>query len=507
MIFRNRFLYKRRKWPLVIIAFGTLGFALIAFQSNGAVLSAAEIKAQQEAFDNLDWAFIETFDGDPASPSQDLLPRNFNYVITHRTHPQEHFTKDFELYPADHDMNCGGPNPAVSPLPQHLISTNQATSNSNPDKSFFICKNHMMTAIGEVDAYSVSAFYPRQEFNFSDGGVLEFDVSLTKGHTVRHWFEVMIVPRDQIRLGAGPLDSPIDETYPEDRIVLEYRRATRGIKVGTGAIAPDGWIVNEQDFGDYDYNYWYALHPNDPALDDRRVRRTMRVQLQGNQIIWGIEKDDGSFDNYAVDVPGGLPFDQGLVMFKTHSYTPSKDNNTNTFTFHWDNIRFTGPVVGLHNAYDADDVVYLQRNGDREIGETETVNINVPSMGANPVLIGQVHQPKNGQVLLSINGRQEIAIHPQRYNSPDCMSENWKTFRLEVDPSWIHEGNNTFKWTIGPRPNCDLHEYDWNGFSIKSLQLQMDRDSSTYQPPTIPVEQPLEGLDYTYFCPIAVSKP
>ncbi len=38
------------------------------------------------------WAFEETFGGDPPAPSQALLPRSFDYVVTHRTHPMERFT-------------------------------------------------------------------------------------------------------------------------------------------------------------------------------------------------------------------------------------------------------------------------------------------------------------------------------------------------------------------------------------------------------------------------------
>ncbi|MEM7799170.1 MAG: hypothetical protein AAF633_08275 [Chloroflexota bacterium] len=468
---------------IVVVAVCILSIWAARVESNvDANFDVYEGATQEQA-----WAFEETFDGHPSSPSQDALPRNFNYVITHRSHPQEHFTKEFGPYPADHDDNCAGPNPEVVPLPQHMIISDHKSSNSDPDDSFFICHNHMMTAIGEVAAYSVSAFWPRQEFDFSDGGTLEFDVNINRGHTFRHWFEVMIVPRDQVRFGAGPVDSPIDETYPEDRIVMEFRRNTRGIKVGTGAIAPEGWLVNERDFGQYDYNYWYAEYPDDPAVGDRRIRRTMRIRLEGESVIWGIEKEDGTFDEYAVDVPGGLPFDRGLVLFKTHSYTPSKDRNVDDFTFHWDNIRFDGPVVGLHDAYDADDVVYLQANGDRQVGESETVNINIPDVGDNPILIGQINQPKKGQVLLSINGQPDILVNPRNYTLPGCMSRNWNTFQMEIDPSLLQAGNNTFKWTIGPSPGCETHEYDWDGFSVKSLQIQMDSEGGSSQP-----EQPDE---------------
>jgi len=58
------------------------------------------------------------------------------------------------------------------------------------------------------------------------------------------------------------------------------------------------------------------------------------------------------------------------VLFKTHAYTPEKDGNTDQYTFHWDNIRFDVPVVGRYQAFEAQDVVYLQANGDRPIGES-----------------------------------------------------------------------------------------------------------------------------------------
>ncbi len=465
----------RQRWlnhQLTTIAFSiTLCCTLLGLQTQST-----------SAQDTTIWALEETFDGDPSSPSQSLLPRNFDYVVTHRSHPMHQFTKPYLPYPADHANNCAGPNPDVSPLPQHMVQTRQNNNGEQIDESFFICKNHMMTALGEVDPYSVSAFWPKQEFNFSDGGVLEFEININEGHTERSWWEVMITPRDQLKVGAGPVDSAIDETYPNDRIVLDFRRLARTIKVGTGELAPNGWLVNETERGQWDWRWWSTAYPDDPAIADRRVRRTMRIQLEQNRITWGIETADGSFDEMTVDVPGGLPFDQGLVLFKTHAYTPHKTSNFDTYTFHWDNIRFDGPVVGKYDAFYADDIVYLQANGNRQIGETETVNISLPAnRGANPVLFGQVHQPMRGQVLLSINGRPNIVVSPYEYER-ECMSGDWKSFHVELDPAWLNAGDNMLTWTIGPRPACATQAYDWDGFSIKALQIQMD--ASTQPAPT-----------------------
>jgi hypothetical protein len=413
------------------------------------------------------WAFEETFDDDPSAPSQDLLPRNFDYSVTHRTHPKEHF-RVFDSYLADHDNNCAGPTPSVNPLPQHWVTTSHESNGSSPDQSFFICKNHMMSSMGHVDFYSVTAFWPRQEFNFEQGGLLEFDVNINDHHP-RSWFEIMITPRSELKVGAAREGLPIDETYPTDRIVLEFTSTNRrSIHVGTGALDPDGIIVKESE-----WNPWRTSFPTDPANDDRRIRRSMRITLNQGQIIWSIEKADGTFDDFVVAVPGGLPFTQGLVVFKTHAYTPEKEGNMNTYTFHWDNIRFSGPVVGRYESVEANDVVYLQANGDRPIGDKASNTIVLSHIGPHPVLFGQVHNPMQGQVLLSVNGRANIVVNPYDYNPGVCSSTGWKSFQLPLDPAWLQEGNNTFTWTVGPRPNC-VHPPQWNGFSIMGLEVQFD---------------------------------
>ena len=423
-------------------------------------------------------AYEQTFDGDPGAPSQALLPSSMDFVATHRTHPQEQFTKAYTPYLADHGDDCAGPNPDVVPLPQHYVYTRQDSDGANPDQSFFICKNHMMTALGEVDPYSNSAFWPKQEFDFSDGGTLMFDVNINLGFGQRVWWEVMITPRDQLKAGAAPLQSAVDETYPLDRIVLQFREGVRAIRVGSDALAPDGWLVDERHFYQYDFAYWKDLHPLDPALNDRRIRRTMRVRLEDNRITWGIETEGGTFDEFTVDIAEGLPFDRGLVIFKTHAYTPVFHNNFDSYTFHWDNIRFDGPVVGRYEAYPADNVVYLQRNGDRPLDDTQTVNIDLPNVGRNPVLFGQVNAMLPGQALVSINGSPEQAIVPYQFADGQCSSGEWRdwtSFRMALDPQWLQPGVNTLRWRVGPRPACASGQPNWwNGYSVKFLQIQLD---------------------------------
>lgn len=448
-----------------------------------AVALPTSADAQHTPSSDTDWAFEERFDGDPGSPSQALLPRSFEYVATHRSHPKEHFTKPYAAFPADHATNCTGPDPAVSPLPQHEVFTSQSSNSLSPDASFFICKNHMMSSMGEVAAYSNSLFWPRQAFDFRDGGTLEFDVNINEGHTIRSWWEVLIAPREQMRFSSAPLQSAVDETYPRDRIVLDFRGNVRQIRVGKDAIAPAGWIVEDRHFGPYDFREWRDLHPGDPALEDRRIRRKMRIRFETDRIIWGIETATGTFDEFAVDVPGGLPFDRGIVQFKTHAYTPYKLGNQSTYTFHWDNIRFSGPALAPYATYHADDVVYLQRNGDRAIGDEVAVRIDLPEApGQNPVLVGQINAPLNGQPLLSINGGPDIVVGPDDYPVANCVSGEWRdwvSFRLPLDAGDLRAGENTLRWKVGPRPACASGQSWWDGYSAKFVHIQTDGKSST----------------------------
>jgi len=113
------------------------------------------------------------------------------------------------------------------------------------------------------------------------------------------------------------------------------------------------------------------------------------------------------------------------------------------------------------------------------------VTIDLPDIGSNPVLFGQVHNPMVGQVLLSINGGPQLTVNPYDYGDGNCHADGWKSFQLDLDPSWLVKGSNTFTWTIGPRPNC-VDDWVWNGFSIKSLEVQFDSDSSIPVPTATP---------------------
>ncbi len=467
------------------IAWGVYSQSPVSAETDPLTFEAADpfvcdptANRQRNELQNIHWVFEETFDGDPDSPSQALLPDTFDYAATHRIHPSVLFDPITTTFPADHSLTCDGPNPNVSPLPQHQVASSNNSNGTTIDPSFYICKNHMMSSMGEISPYSLTSFWPRQEFKFANGGVLEFEVNPTDEHG-RFWWEVLIMPRDQLKINSARHFFPIDEIYPRDFIVFDYHEGRRRVQVGKDSAEWEefstGMIVDERR-----PLSWAEENPNDPANTDRRIRRIMRMTFNNNRITWEIERENGTFSAEHWRVPGGLPFEQGIIVFKTHAYTPTKADNFDNYTFHWDNIRFSGPWAGEYTSYEAQESVYLEANGNRPIGDTQTVTIDLPEDIYAPALFGQLHNPIKGQVLLSINGGEPISVEPHDYIDGDngetnCYSDDWKAFHLPLRRSDLVEGENTFTWTVGPRPECAQPDWPWNGFSVKDFEVQLDR--------------------------------
>jgi len=69
--------------------------------------------------------------------------------------------------------------------------------------------------MGEVEGYSSTAFWPRQEFDFAAGGILEWSVNLSAPHA-RSWWEIQIMPRQELQAAAVNHTLGADETYPAE---------------------------------------------------------------------------------------------------------------------------------------------------------------------------------------------------------------------------------------------------------------------------------------------------
>jgi hypothetical protein len=281
---------------------------------------------------------------------------------------------------------------------------------------------------------------------------------------------VMIVPRAQLQLMAAKDWLPISETYPSDRIVFDLNDPTiRGMHIGSRLPPPHGVVASG---GDTPNSHWAVRNPQDPALSDRRIRRTHRVTINENRISWGIQRQNGTFDTVSMDVPSGLPFHRGLVVFKTHVLGPAVH-----YTVHWDNMRFSGPKLAPYENFESSTVINLEQGGHTPVGSTASQTIAVPHVGPNPVILGQTHSGMPGQVLLSINGEPNLAISPHSSKPGDdpCYFGDWRTFRVPLDPAVLRVGENTFQWTVGGgEPACKANQWWHDGFAVKGLEVQFD---------------------------------
>ena len=110
----------------------------------------------------------ETFDGNTG------LER-FDYGIYHR----DDFLVANTTWTGDHDLNCGSPD------------TQRTIHRDKPSESFYMCRDHLMTSIGDTSGYSTGWFTPKQ--TFTGATQVSWDVNVTD-LGARQWWEVAIVP-------------------------------------------------------------------------------------------------------------------------------------------------------------------------------------------------------------------------------------------------------------------------------------------------------------------------
>ena len=112
--------------------------------------------------------FVVSFDGNVGFD-------RFDYGLWHR---DDHVGVS-ATWTGDHDTNCGSPD------------TQRPIQRDRWQGSFYLCRDHMMTSVGETSGYSLAWFTPKQ--TFTDQKVVSWDVNVTDLGG-RLWWEVMIYP-------------------------------------------------------------------------------------------------------------------------------------------------------------------------------------------------------------------------------------------------------------------------------------------------------------------------
>ena len=243
--------------------------------------------------------FLETFTGNTGL-------QRFDTGVYHR----DDFMVATTTWAGDHDESCGDP------------TTQRTIHRDRPDESFYVCRDHLMTSVGDTSGYSIAWFSPKETFHSGSTTQVSFDVNVTDLGK-RQWWEVSIVP------SGAPFLATVDfvsiaasiDTYDPQSIV-----------VGNGPYGNDGNIVTEgirrKPLGYQKICGDFAVDPE--ACASKMIRRTFTITDNQNGTI--------TFDYLGgrYTYPGEFP-DDFRVYFKDHNYTPDKDGVPVGHTWHWDN--------------------------------------------------------------------------------------------------------------------------------------------------------------------------
>jgi hypothetical protein len=246
-------------------------------------------------------AFVETFTGNVGLAG-----------LAHGLYHRDNVIVNETSWKGDHDAGCGDP-----------AATSRTIHRSSPDESFYVCRDHLMTSVGDTSGYSIAWFAPKRVFQGGKYTKVSWDVNVTDLGT-RQWWEVSIVP-----VGT-PFLATVDwvahtaeiETYDAGSVV-----------VGTGPFGNDGNIVTGGVSRDpLGLDHVCGQGAADPeGCASKAIRRTFTITDNRNGTI--------SFDflGKRYTYPGRFP-DQFEVYFKDHNYTPDKDGVPIGHTWHWDNL-------------------------------------------------------------------------------------------------------------------------------------------------------------------------
>ena len=218
----------------------------------------------------------------------------------------------------DHDHNCG------SPATQRPLSS--TLEDFNIDEVIYACRDHVMTSMGHVDAYSIVWFSPNELFSGGTHKSVSWDVNVTYLGNGQ-WWEVLIVPLGASYLASFDWQAPtaqIDE-YDKGAIVVGNGPYGRSVNITTNRQNRfNGWqhICKEQQ---------YSLDPK--GCRSKKIRRRFSITDNNNGTL--TVKYGGMFTQ---TIAGKFP-SRFKVYFTDHNYEPDADGPASGYTWHWDNIR------------------------------------------------------------------------------------------------------------------------------------------------------------------------
>ena len=287
--------------------------------------SGAAVPASVTAGNGAPYSF--SWAGTPTSPQPWNPATGFDVVVHDRD-----FTQTYNNpYPfaAQHGTDCGAfQGFGVGGI--HTVSTYA--------DEVFMCNNHMMTGVNG-QGYGEVAFTPAQLLDWSAGPVSVTWQVDTLRTSCRDWLSFNVMPfADNLMLTDGVGVDLFNE--PKNELLFT-----------TGASCPMAY--SGQDIR----NFAAADIPGPGgAVEDvvdtgsplaAKNRQTFEIDISSTHVRFGMP----AFNKWFVDgnLQSPLPYQQAVIQFEQHSYTPDKEcNPTTTFcasnTWHWSNINISNGV-------------------------------------------------------------------------------------------------------------------------------------------------------------------
>lgn len=262
--------------------------------------------------------FMETFDGNTGLDRFDLW-------VFHRNLDVWGFNLHGGKWTGDHDQDCG------SPATQRPLSAFVGQTQAQRQvQSVYVCRDHMMTSMGDVDGYSIVTFSPKQVFDSVRS--VSFDVNLTDLGT-RQWWKVGVLSESMYNSqqqwnGVKPVPGfLVADVFAAD-ITSEMQGPEHLVATWSGGASagyPGGMKIGDTKVG--------AVNPS-PL--DKVTRHPVSL----------VDNGDGTVTFTVAGVShtaaGSFPPCPCRVVFYDQNYTPDKsESGPGTqygYSWHWDNI-------------------------------------------------------------------------------------------------------------------------------------------------------------------------
>jgi hypothetical protein len=234
----------------------------------------------------------------------------------------------------DHDLSCG------SPATQRLFTS----TSSNPEVAdlAYTCVNHVMTAMGDIDSFSIVWLSPNQVFSSVES--VSFDVNLTDLGP-RKWWKVGVVSDALFnsKHPAGlcvPNGSTCNDNWKNINVPGFILSDVGASDTWSNSLAgSDRMIASWSGQGSAGYpggllkigNTNTSVGSN-PTPNDKMMRHPVSLVDNHNGTV--------TFTVAGVSVTrsGSFPACPCRVIFLDQNYTPDKDGIPQGHTWHWDSV-------------------------------------------------------------------------------------------------------------------------------------------------------------------------